>query len=314
MERLQPVYDDAGRGDLLGAPASGRRTGPLVEVDRSEDFTRQERLAAMGHLAMGVAHDLDNILSAIGVYAELIGAQGHLDAHSRQHVGTICQQVDRAMSLVWQVLDFVHGRTLEQVDVDLSEFLVDLLPVLRRTSPDRILVTVRHDGNPCLVRGDPAQLQQIFMNLVTNARDAISGSGELSITVSRQRRAVDVPGGSRRRVRRLWVRVDVADTGCGIEPDVLAHAFEPFFTTKPPGKGTGLGLAQVHSLVAQHDGHVEIDSAPGRGTTVIIWLPPAGGAVGTAPPGPSRAPDRWTSVPSRPMAVPTTPTEPRHPS
>ena len=285
MEALESAYQDARRGDGPGAPAVGRRTGPLLEVHRLPTFTRQERLAAMGHLAMGVAHDLDNILSAIGIHAELIGAQEHLDDDSRQHVGTICQQVDRAISLVWQILDFVHGRSMEQVEVDLSEFLVDLLPVLRRTSPDRILVTVRRHGQPCLVRGDPAQLQQIFMNLASNARDAISGRGELTITISRQRRAVALDG-SETRARRVWVRVDVTDTGCGITPEVLARAIEPFFTTKAPGKGTGLGLAQVHSLVSQHDGHLEIDSTPGRGTTVTIWLPPADGGARRA--GPKR--------------------------
>lgn len=279
METVEEAYQDPRRGDLPDARPQGRRMGPLLEVNRSPVLTRQERLAAMGHLAMGVAHDLDNILSAIGVHAELIGAQEQLDHNSRQHVGTICQQVERAISLVWQVLDFVHGRSMEHVEVDLSEFLVDLLPVLRRTSPDRMLVTVRQHGQPALVRGDPAQLQQIFMNLATNARDAISGAGELTITVSRERRAVDALDGSETRARRMWVRVDVTDTGCGILPAVMAHALEPFFTTKPPGKGTGLGLAQVHSLVSQHDGHVEIDSTPGRGTTVTIWLPAVRGAA-----------------------------------
>ncbi|HYX44599.1 MAG TPA: ATP-binding protein [Acidimicrobiales bacterium] len=286
VETWESAYQETGYGDLPVARPIGRRQGPLLEVHRLPTFTRQERLAAMGHLAMGVAHDLDNILSAIGVYAELIGAQEHLDDHGRQHVGTICQQVERAIALVWQVLDFVHGRSIEPVDVDVSEFLVDLLPVLRRTSPERILVTVRQHGHPCLVRGDPAQLQQVFMNLATNARDAISGSGEVAITVSRQRRTMAPRDRSTRPDRRLWVRVDVTDTGCGIAPEVLAHALEPFYTTKPPGKGTGLGLAQVHSLVGQHDGHLEIDSTPGQGTTVTVWLPPAGGATWRA--GPKR--------------------------
>ena len=226
---------------------------------------QQERLAAVGQLAAGVAHDFNNIVSAISLYAELIEGRQGLDSAGQGYLSAIRQQVDRGAQLVWQVLDFAHRVPLDRVEVDLVSFVNGLLPLLRRTLPTEVSVVVRADGGPCVARADPTRLQQILMNLVSNARDAIDGTGELAITISCGESS------SANAFAGPWVRMEVADTGRGIPPEIVEQVFDPFFTTKPPGQGTGLGLSQVHGLVAQHEGHVEIDSSA-TGTTVSVTL------------------------------------------
>ena len=233
---------------------------------------QRDRLAAVGQLAAGVAHDFNNIVTAVSLYAELLEEQPSLDADGRRHLGAMRQQLERAAALVWQILDFANRDRLHCVEVDLVSFLDELLPVLRRTLPDHVAITRHNDAGPYVVRADPTRLQQIFLNLATNAKHAFEGAGELSITLS-------VPGAPSGEAFDdegsvgPWVRIDVGDTGSGMPTEVLERVFEPFFTTKPPGEGTGLGLAQVHGLVSQHEGHIEIDSSAATGTKVSIWLP-----------------------------------------
>ena len=253
--------------DLLGRAIERRD-----HDEAQERLHQQERLAAVGQLAAGVAHDFNNIVSAVSLYTELLEGRQLFDDAGREHLGAIRQQVERATTLIWQILDFAHRSPLQLVAVDLSSFLAELGPILRRTMPEDVDITVVHDGGPYVVQGDPTRLQQIFLNLATNARDAFVGPGQLTITLSLAETPPDfdpLDGPD----DRTWVRVDVADTGRGMLPGVLARVFEPFFTTKPLAGGTGLGLSQVHGLVSQHGGHVSIDSSDERGTTVSIWLP-----------------------------------------
>ncbi len=256
--------------NLLGLAIERRRY-----EDISERLHSQERLAAVGQLAAGVAHDFNNIVAAISLYAELLEGQASLDDSGRAYVGAIRQQVERGAALVWQVLDFAQRSALEFSDVDLASFLEQLVPLLRRTVGEAVRLRVEHDGQPYLVRADTTRLQQIFMNLVSNADHAIDGPGEVNITLLRH--GVDADGASPldNPLRRPSVSLNIADTGAGMAADVLARAFEPFFTTKSPGQGTGLGLAQVHGLVVQHDGHIDAASHPGQGTRIRIWLPAA---------------------------------------
>jgi PAS domain S-box-containing protein len=233
---------------------------------------QQDRLAAVGQLAAGVAHDFNNIVSAVGLYAELLDTGQSLDNAGREHLAAIRQQVERATSLIWQILDFAHRSPIEWGEVNLATFLGRLLPVMQRTFPDEVVVTLHQDEGPHLVRGDSTRLQQIFMNLATNARDAMGVRGQLRITLSRAgpRGGAGVPPGP---AHDAWVLVEVVDTGPGMSPEVLGRLFEPFFTTKAVGEGTGLGMAQVHGLVGQHGGQIEVESSVGAGTKVSIWLP-----------------------------------------
>jgi signal transduction histidine kinase len=252
--------------DLLGRAIERR---DLEEAQ--ERLHQQERLAAVGQLAAGVAHDFNNIVSAVSLYTGLLEGRQHLDDAGREHLAAIRQQVERATILVWQILDFAHRSPLQLVGVELSSFLAGLGPIMRRTMPDNVDITVVDQGGPYVVHGDPTRLQQIFLNLVTNARDASVGPGQLTITLSLTESPPDFEPLNGPDDRR-WVRVDVADTGCGMPPGVLNRAFEPFFTTKLLAGGTGLGLSQVHGLVSQHGGHILIDSSVEGGTTVSIWL------------------------------------------
>lgn len=236
--------------------------------EAQERVNRQERLATMGQLAAGVAHDFNNIVSTIGLYADLVGSHHGLDAPSRDHLGIIQDQTERAKSLVWQVLDFVQGRPIVRTEIDLAAFFTDFLRVLRRQVPSGISIALHHDSEPYPAHVDPARMQQIVMNLVTNACDAMSGAGTLTITLSRRPADAGVPG-----LSGPGIQIQISDTGSGFATGVLERALEPFFTTKAADEGTGLGLAQVQSLVSQHDGHLAIDSVLGEGTTVTVWLP-----------------------------------------
>jgi len=218
-----------------------------------------------------MAHDFHNVVSAIGLYAELLQRQC-LDDAGGAHLAAIRKEVEYGTALVWQVLDSVHGREDHPDDVDVEALLADLVPGLRRTAPDGVVISVGDVGGPCVVSADPTRLRQILVNLVTNATDALGGAGAVAILLSLVAAPADEPGARRGDAPASWVRIDVADTGGGMSPDVAARAFDAFFTTKIPGEGTGLGLTQVRALTDQLGGHVEIESAVGRGTTVSLWL------------------------------------------
>lgn len=238
-----------------------------------EQAQHQNRLAAIGQLATGVAHDFNNIVSVISVSAQLLESQPGLDQTGREQVGHIRREAERGASMIWQILDFAHRGPIARAPVDLDQFFADLMPVLRRTRPAEVPLRFRADSAEHQVMGDVGRLEQIMTNLATNASDAIPAAGRIDITLTREDVTSEpgspVPG----MVPGPWVRIAFSDTGTGIPPDVLPRIFEPFFSTKPPGHGTGLGLAQVYGLVSQHDGHVDVTSTPGQGTTVTMWIP-----------------------------------------
>lgn len=234
-----------------------------------ERAAAQDRLAAVGRLAAGVAHDFNNIVTVISVCAQLLEAQAGLDAAGREQVAHIRREAETAAGLVWQVLDFAQRGAIERAPVDVDRLLAECLPVLRRTVPPQIAVTVASDGHRHHVSGDAGRLEQVLSNLVNNAADAIPVTGRIELSVARREVGPDMAPGP-------WVCIAVRDDGGGIPADVLPRIFEPFFSTKPTGRGTGLGLAQVYGLVAQHGGHVRASSVVGEGTTVEVWLPATG--------------------------------------
>lgn len=267
---------------------------------RSEELRgqaeQQNRLAAIGQLAAGVAHDFNNIVSAISVSAQLLESQPGLDQKGREQVGHIRREAERGASMIWQILDFAHRGPIARAPVDLDQFFADL-PLLRQTRPGEVSIRFQADSAEHQVMGDVGRLEQIMTNLATNASDAIPAAGRIDITLSREDVTCEpgspVPG----MVPGPWVRIAFSDTGTGIPPDVLPRIFEPFFSTKPSGHGTGLGLAQVYGLVSQHDGHIDVTSTPGQGTTATMWIPavgsggPAGKLLAQPPrlPGPGPA-------------------------
>jgi signal transduction histidine kinase len=253
-------------GNVISAAMQQQRAA-LAEQRAAE----AERLAAIGRVAAGMAHDYDNILMAIRLYADLLREQEGLDALGRRRLGAISSQVDLASDMAARVLDYARGGQLERDTLDLGELVGEELAVAREVMPPDVEIEVDVRGSRS-VSADGTRLRQVLLNLLANATDAMPTGGRLTVRVgdcdgdghAMPQGTVEGPNG--------WVCLEVADTGVGMTADTLQRVPEPFFTTKLPGKGTGLGLAQAHTIVRQHGGHLEIDSEVGRGTRVRIWL------------------------------------------
>jgi PAS domain S-box-containing protein len=233
----------------------------------------QERLATVGQLAAGIAHDFNNIMAAILVYTDLLTMDSSLSHGSRDRLHIIRQQVQRASSLIRQILDFSRRSLMEQSPIDLLPFLKELDKLLKRLLPETIHLDLLSHPDVYMVSADPTRLQQVFMNLAVNARDAMPSGGVLRFEISKlsllhqqEPPIPELPPGN-------WVVLSIRDTGEGIPPEVMPHIFEPFFTTKSVGEGTGLGLAQVYGIIKQHKGFIDVTSQVGSGTTFTIFLP-----------------------------------------
>lgn len=249
----------------------------LRDITQQREIQRrmqqQERLAAVGQLAAGIAHDFNNILTSIIGFAALVRMKPTVSQAAGHDLDLIIQEGQRAARLTRQILDFSRQSTVEKRPLDLAIFLKETVKLLKRTIPENIRVTREIGPGEYLLNADPACIQQAFMNLAINARDAMPEGGNLHIGLERiqieDQKESPLPG---IQVGE-WVRVTVSDSGMGIPPDVLPHIFEPFFTTKPAGEGTGLGLAQVWGIVKQHEGHIDVATKVGEGTTFTLYLP-----------------------------------------
>ncbi|MGD1991698.1 MAG: ATP-binding protein, partial [Anaerolineae bacterium] len=233
----------------------------------------QERLAVVGQLAAGIAHDFNNILAAIVLYADLLMLASDLDFKDRGRLETIIRQAERGADLTRQIVDFSRSGRITPSPLDLVPFLKELVKMLRRTLAENITIELAYGQDSYRVEADPARIQQVFMNLAVNARDAMPDGGELRIELDRANVAPGDPAPVPEMEPGEWVEVRVADTGVGISPEIRPHIFEPFFTTKEPGRGTGLGLAQVYGIIRQHEGYIRVESEIGKGTEFVFYLP-----------------------------------------
>ncbi len=243
-----------------------------------QQLHRQERLAAIGQLAAGIAHDFNNIMSVISAYAQMLMQAPGLSERERERMIAIDQQSMRATKMIRQILDFSRRSPVERQQVDLLALLKEQVALLQQTLPESIeieLNAAQGADAPYMIKGDPTRLQQMVMNLAVNARDAIADGGllrfELTHVLVRHTKDAPLPG----MKPGPWLRLTVTDSGVGMPPEVIEHVFEPFFTTKTAGEGTGLGLAQVHGIVAQHDGQITVTSRTGEGARFDIFLPAA---------------------------------------
>jgi two-component system cell cycle sensor histidine kinase/response regulator CckA len=236
-----------------------------VERERDELQRHAQKLEALGRLSGGIAHDFNNLLQAVSGHAQLALAAGDL-AGAQLHVRAVLAAATRAASVTEQLLTFSRKQPFHPMRVDLNETVAQTAPMLEPLLPPAIRLVTRLAPEPCVVACDRTQLGQIVLNLAVNARDAMSGGGELSIETQR-----------RRRDGRDCALLVVADSGDGMDEETLARAFDPFFTTKPVGKGTGLGLSTVDGIVAQYGGTIDVESSPGAGTRVEISFPFAAG-------------------------------------
>jgi two-component system, cell cycle sensor histidine kinase and response regulator CckA len=259
-------------GDKLAA-----LVGQLVDVAEREvlhaRMAEVARLEALGQLAGGIAHDFNNLLTAVGGYAELLRTDASLDAARQADVDQIVGATHRGANLVRQLLAFSRSQPAADRVVELGRLLVGLETMFQRLIGAEVAIEIRVPSEPMLTRIDPAQAEQVVMNLAVNARDAMPQGGRLAISAG----FVEVGAAGDDLVAGVdagpYVEVTVADTGTGMDADTLARIFEPFFTTKPAGAGTGLGLATAFGIVRGCGGAIWAESTPGSGTTFHVLLP-----------------------------------------
>ena len=234
----------------------------------------QDRLAAIGQLAAGIAHDFNNILTVISLYTQLVMKATTTMPNPQQQLQVIDEQASRASQLIQQILDFSRQTLLDRQPVNLVVLLEESILLLERTLSENIKISLAHDPtDEFIIHADLARIQQVFINLALNARDAMPQGGQLqfnvtklNMTAQRQLSIMDITHGE-------WIQVEVIDNGEGIAAENLSHIFEPFFTTKETGKGIGLGLAQLYGIVQQHGGTVDVQSDLGSGTTFTLLFP-----------------------------------------
>ncbi len=269
---IAPVRDE--RGAIINYIAVKRDV--TRELRLEEQYRQAQRLETVGRLAGGVAHDFNNILTVIGGYAELLLTMYYgADDPRRGDVEQIQKAAERAGRLTRQLLAFSRQQTLRPEIFNLNTVVINLEKMLRRLIGEDVELVTELAADLWQIKADPGQMEQVLMNLVVNARDAMPQGGRLTLATANleldERQALDYldlkPGG--------YVMLRVTDTGVGMDADTRSRIFEPFFTTKEAGRGTGLGLATVYGIIQQSGGQIYVDSTPGQGTTFTIYLPTA---------------------------------------
>jgi signal transduction histidine kinase len=260
-----------------------------------------ERMTALGELAGGIAHDFNNILQAIGGSAALIDRHPEDAPYVGRQTQRIEDAVERGGSISRRLLAFARRDVLSAEVIDAADLLAEMREFLAPAIGPAISVRIEVSAAPTWILADRRQLETVLLNLSTNAKDAMPEGGNLVISAASE--MLDCGSEALGLDRGRYVRLEVADDGAGMDASVLARSAEPFFTTKPKGKGTGLGLSMAKGFVEQSGGAFSIMSAPGRGTTVTLWLPQAEAAQ-AAEPVPSRiAAGRPSSIPGRVLVV-----------
>lgn len=243
-----------------------------IELRMQEGKLRQvQKMDAVGQLTGGIAHDFNNMLAVVIGGLELAAHYARRDAAvAARHIDSAMEGANRAAALTRRLLAFSREEPLHVEPIDPGVLIAGMSDLLDRTLGDTISVTVRHSDDGWHVCADRHQLENAILNLAVNARDAMDGRGELTITTAGATLAAEAVGTC---AAGEYVSIAVSDSGCGMPPEVMERVFEPFFTTKPVGQGTGLGLSQIFAFVHQARGEIAIASQPGEGTTVTLYLP-----------------------------------------
>lgn len=280
-----------------------------AELRVQEAKIRQiQKMEAVGQLTGGIAHDFNNMLAVVLGGLELAGRCIAVDpAAAQRHIDNASEGANRAAALTRRLLAFSREDSLKSESVPVAALVAGMSDLLDRTLGDAITIVTRDASAARCVRGDRVQLENAVLNLAVNARDAMDGRGVLTITTGAVLLAAGEVGEC---AAGAYATIAIGDTGSGMEPHIAERVFEPFFTTKDVGKGTGLGLSQVFGLVRQLRGEIAIDTAPGKGTTVTLYLPddasvdpvPAAEPAADPAPAPSVAIDRAAETPPTPIA------------
>lgn len=258
---------------VVGAISTARDITEQRELE--EQFRQAQKIDAVGRLAGGVAHDFNNMLGVILGHAEMALEQMAPSDPLFDNLQEICKAAQRSADLTRQLLAFARKQTIQPQLLNLNTLLSNMLKMLRRLIGEDIELVWSPGPDLWPIRMDPVQVDQILANLVVNARDAMPGVGRLTIRTENLSLAGNPSAEHPDVAPGEYVRLSVSDTGVGMDESVRGHLFEPFFTTKATGQGTGLGLATIYGAVKQNQGHIEVDSELGRGTTFHIYIPRA---------------------------------------
>jgi PAS domain S-box-containing protein len=276
-----PLHDNEGR--LTGVLSVVHDVTEKVLLEKQ--LQTAQRMEAVGTLAGGVAHDFNNALTGIFGFGEMLRPYLKGDAVATSYLNEVMRSAERAATLTRQLLAYSRRQAVTLSSVNLNDVVRDLFKLLSKVAGEKVELNLSLAGELPAIHADPGQLEQVIMNLVINARDAMPDGGRLAIETSVATLDEDNVRYRPHMSAGTFVVLTVSDTGVGMDAATRERIFEPFFTTKGPSKGTGLGLAMVYGIVKQHNGFIHLESEVGRGTTFRIHFPPApGGAPAAAPP------------------------------
>ncbi|MCI0695683.1 PAS domain S-box protein [candidate division KSB1 bacterium] len=274
-ELARVVRDSAGRPVVLIVCEDITKSKQMEEalLQREEQLRQAHKMEAIGRLAGGVAHDFNNMLTAIIGTAEMSMLELHRDHPLRKDLKEIKQTADRAANLARQLLTFARRQIIAPSLLNLNDVLLNLDKLLHRLAGDNVDLAISTAPDLGFIKVDSGQIEQMIINLASNARDAMPNGGKLKIETANvtldeahARQHPEITSGE-------YVMLTVRDAGAGMAEEIKKHLFEPFFSAKDTGKGTGLGLATAYGIVQQNHGHIAVDSAPGQGTAFRIYFP-----------------------------------------
>lgn len=248
-------------------------------LELESQLRQLQKMEAVGRLAGGVAHDFNNILTAILGYSSMLLQEKKLDGDTAEQLKEIAKAADRASHLTRQLLTFSRKQAMQPKALNLNAVLRGISPMLRRLINESIMLEIAESAELPPVFADEAMMEQVILNLAVNARDAMPKGGRISVATSAVELTEAQASHNPEARAGSFVCLAVHDTGCGMSPSVQAQIFEPFFTTKQPGEGTGLGLATVYGVVKQHNGWVEVHSEPSKGALFKVFIPVHTGPV-----------------------------------
>jgi two-component system cell cycle sensor histidine kinase/response regulator CckA len=250
-----------------------RKNAEKALRESEERLLHSQKMEAIGRLAGGVAHDFNNLLTAISGFSEIILMKDCTSEETKKYIAEIVRSTERAASLTHQLLAFSRKQVMQPKLLDLNKLIVDVNRMLRRLIGEDIELVTAADPGLGTVKADPVQIEQVLINLAVNSRDAMPAGGKIFIETKNEQLTKEQCALNGDVAPGQYVTFSVSDTGHGMDEETRLRVFEPFFTTKEPGKGTGLGLCTVFGIVKQSGGHISVESEPGKGTTMKVYLP-----------------------------------------